>query len=77
VIKPWNEYTPEERKFLEQVEAIRNRPFRGGVQRKTLAQMAEEQGVGPIDPDHLKDILRRMNEEADAALPERRAEGGR
>jgi len=63
MIKPWDEYTPEERKFVEWVESVRNRPPRPGFVRKTLAQMAEEQGVGPINPEELEAIVRAAWEE--------------
>jgi hypothetical protein len=63
MIKPLDEYTPEERKFVEWVESVRNRPPRPGFPRRTLEQMAREQGVGPIKLEELEAIVREAWEE--------------
>jgi len=77
MIKPWDEYTPEERKFIEWVESVRNRPPRPGFPRKTLAQMAEEQGVGPINADELRAIAWEPDEDDDEEAPALASEGRR
>jgi hypothetical protein len=77
MIKPLDEYTPEERKFVEWVESVRNRPPRPGFPRRTLEQMAREQGVGPIKLEELEAIVREADEDDDEDAPQPRFEGER
>ena len=44
---------PDDLGLAEFIERLRRRPPRKGCPRKTFAQLAAEQGVGPIDIDRL------------------------
>ena len=57
MIKLLEEYSPEDRAFLEYVESLRKQPPRPGFRRKSFRQQAEEQGIGPLNWDELRSIL--------------------
>lgn len=57
MIKPFEEYSPEDRAFLEYVESLRKQPPRPGFPRKSFSEQAEEQGIGPLDWDEIRVIL--------------------
>ena len=45
--------TDSDEAFLSFVESVRRRPPRKGLPHKTFAELATEQGVGPIDIEDL------------------------
>lgn len=49
MIKPLEEYLPEDRAFLEYVESLRKQPPRPGCPRKSFREQAEEQGIRPVN----------------------------
>lgn len=57
MIKPLEEYSPEDRAFLEYVESLRQQPPRPGCRRRSFRQQAEEQGIGPLNWDEIRAIL--------------------
>jgi|GEM_PF-2212117 len=65
MIRPLDEYSPEDRKFVEYVEYLRRQPPRPGFPRKSFTELATEQGVGPINVAELKAILRDYRDNPD------------
>ena len=57
MIKPLDEYSPEDRAFVEYVQRLRKEPARPGFPRKSFAEQAREQGVGPINVAEIRAIL--------------------
>lgn len=57
MIKPLEEYSPEDRAFLEYVESLRKQPPRPGWPRKSFREQAEEQGIGPINWNEVRAML--------------------
>ena len=62
MIKPLDEYSPEDRAFVEYVEYLRRQPPHPSFPRKSFDDLAREQGVGPINVAELKAILRGSGE---------------
>ncbi len=53
-------WSPEaDASFLEYLEHLRKQPLRPGFPRKTLAELAQEQGVKPINKEELLEVVRR------------------
>jgi hypothetical protein len=69
MIKPLDQYSPEDRAFLEYVERLRKQPPLPGFPRKTITELGVEQGVGPIDKAVMVAILRGSSAERVEELP--------
>ena len=57
MIKPLDEYSPEDRAFVEYVEQLRRQSPSPGFPRKSFAEQAREQGVGPVNAAEIRGIL--------------------
>ena len=73
MIKPLDEYSPDDRAFVEYVEHLRRQPPRPGFPRKSFMEQAIEQGVGPINVAEIKAILAELPPEEREWFPSRSA----
>jgi hypothetical protein len=63
MIKPLEEYSPEDRAFVEYVEHLRRQSPRPGFRRRSFTEQAEEQGIGPLNWEEIDAILRDADDE--------------